>query len=88
MTTLEEHKIELTSEEPMPQKPYPIPYALRRVISEEVKKMLDAVVIERADSSYVSPVVMVKKDDGTIRFCIDFRKLNKINTFDGEPMPT
>ena len=57
-------------------------------MSEEVKKMLDAVVIERADSSYVSPVVMVKKDDGTIRFCIDFRKLNKINTFDGEPMPT
>ena len=52
-------------------------------MSEEVEKMLDADVIERTDSSYASPVMMVKKAERTIRFCIDFRKLNKVTIFDG-----
>ena len=87
-TTLEEHTIDLTTDEPIRQKPYPLPYALRDSMRKEIKDMMDYDVIERTSSPYASPVVLVKKKDGSIRFCIDFRRLNRITIFDGEPMPT
>ena len=45
-------------------------------------------VIRESTSPYASPVVVVKKPDGSNRVCIDYRKLNKITVFDPEPMPT
>ena len=45
-------------------------------------------IIERSDSPYTSPIVLVNKRDGTNRFCVDFRKLNKITVFDAEPIPS
>ena len=39
-------------------------------------------------SSYASPIIMVKKKDGSNRVCVDFRKLNKITEVDPEPMMT
>jgi hypothetical protein len=87
-TNLAEHKIELTTDEPTRQKPYPLPYATRQKVKEEVEKMLEAGIIERTDSPYTSPVVLVSKPDGSIRFCVDYRKLNRVTIFDGEPMPS
>ena len=49
--------------------------------------MLRLGVIERSDSSYGHPIVLVKKADGSHRFCIDFRRLNKVTVFDPEPIP-
>ena len=43
---------------------------------EQLKEMLDQEFIRPLCSPWASPVVMVKKKDGTLRFCIDFRKLN------------
>ena len=86
-TCLAEHKIELTTDDPLRQKPYPLPFATRELVKEEIKKMLEADIIERSDSPYASPVVLVKKPDGSIRFCVDYRNLNRITIFDGEPMP-
>ena len=54
---------------------------------EEVKKMVEARVIEPANSPYNSPVVMVKKSDGSNRCCVDMRQINSITKFDAEPMP-
>ena len=48
--------------------------------------MLEADVIEPANSDYNSPIVLVKKKDGTNRFCIDFRRLNTVTRFDTEPI--
>ena len=53
----------------------------------EVQDMLDLGVIEPSISPYSSPIVLVPKKDGSVRFCIDFRKLNKVTEFDAEPMP-
>ena len=48
--------------------------------------MLQLGIIEPSNSPYASPVVMVKKSDGSYRFCCDFRKLNSVTIFDAEPI--
>ena len=48
--------------------------------------MLKMGIIIPIDSPYASPVVNVKKSDGSNRFCIDYRKLNRITQFDAEPV--
>ena len=53
---------------------------------KESKTMLEYDVIERSNSPYGSPIV--KKLDNSIRFCIDFRKLNRVTVFNREPMPS
>ena len=85
-THLAEHVIEVSSDQAVRSKPYPIPYTLQETIDEEVEKMLKLEVIRRCDSPYASPIVLVKKKDGSVRFCTDFRKLNLITLFSTEPM--
>nr|KAG5707621.1 hypothetical protein BaRGS_031003 [Batillaria attramentaria] len=57
------------------------------VVEKEVKTMLELGVIEPSKPNYCSPVVLVSKKDGSVRFCIDFRALNKVTLFDAEPIP-
>ncbi|GFS15749.1 zinc finger protein [Elysia marginata] len=82
----EEHRIELTSSTPVRQRPYPVPYAMRQTLRDELRKMEDLKFIRKSSSPYSSPVVVVKKKDGSNRVCIDYRRLNKITTFDPQPM--
>ena len=62
-------------------------FFMTETIKGETKKMLDVGIIERSNSPYMSPVVLVKKPDQTFRFCIDFRNLYKLTVFDAEPIP-
>ena len=87
VTTLGHHDIELTDPRPIKSRPYPLPHALRQVVEDEVKEMLELGVIEPSSSPYASPVVLVKKPDGSNRFCCDYRKLNMITVPDAEPIP-
>ena len=86
VTNLLEHSITLITDQPIRSKPYPVPLSLRHVIRKEIQDMLDLGVIEPSTSPYASPIVLVKKKDKSIRFCVDYRKLNKLCLFD--PMPT
>jgi hypothetical protein len=69
------------------QRQYPLPFESEKVISDEVQKMLEMDIIEPSNSPYSSPVVLVKKPDNSVRFCIDFRGLNGVTLFDSEPIP-
>jgi len=48
--------------------------------------MLAIGVIERSEAPYASPLVLVKKPDGSFGVCVNFKELNKITVFDTEPM--
>ncbi|XP_077959398.1 retrovirus-related Pol polyprotein from transposon 297 [Gasterosteus aculeatus] len=86
-TQILQHEIHTPPGVVVRQRPYRIPEARRKAIEEEVQHMLKLEVIEPSKSPWSSPVVMVPKPDGTLRFCNDFRRLNEVSEFDGYPMP-
>ena len=55
-------------------------------MESEIDEMIELGVIEPSISPYSSPIVCSKKG-GSVRFCIDFRKLNKVMGSNAEPMP-
>lgn len=61
--------------------------AEREIIASEVKKMLDHGIVRPSESPWSSPVVLVRKKDGSVRFCVDYRELNKITKRDSYPLP-
>ncbi|GBN93716.1 Transposon Ty3-I Gag-Pol polyprotein [Araneus ventricosus] len=52
-----------------------------------VKEMVDNGIIEESSGPWASPIVLVKKKDGSTRFCDDYRKLNEITKKDSYPLP-
>ena len=56
-------------------------------VREHLKLMLDAGVIRPSNSPWCNAVVLMRKKDGSLRFCIDFRKLNSLTVKDSHPLP-
>ena len=86
-TTLTTCEVKLTDNVPVRTRQYPLPHSQTQTVTEEVQSMLKMGVIEPAASPYSSPILLVRKKDGQVRFCVDFRQLNKKIPFDAEPMP-
>ena len=85
-TPLLEHTIE-THGAPL-QQPYRRQNpAVRRKEMAQVQQMLSNNVIRPSNSPWASPVVMVRKKDGSLRFCVDFRQLNAATVKDAHPLP-
>ncbi|XP_049515963.1 uncharacterized protein LOC125942080 [Dermacentor silvarum] len=81
------HSIHTGSHPPLRQRPYRVSAAERQIITEQVDDMLHRGVIRPSQSPWASPVVLVRKKDGSIRFCVDYRRLNKITRKDVYPLP-
>jgi len=56
-------------------------------IDEHVEKMVKAVVIEPSCSPWTSNIVVMSKKDGSLRFCVNYRKLNSVLRRDAYPLP-
>ncbi|KAL5482287.1 hypothetical protein EMCRGX_G022596 [Ephydatia muelleri] len=67
--------------------PRRVPQARREEVRCLLIEMLDNGVIEPSDSSWSSPVVLAKKKDGSLRFCVDYRKVNAVTRKDAYPHP-
>ena len=85
-TPLLKHGIETHG--PPPRQPYRRQNpAVRREEMAQVQQMLSSNVIRPSNSPWASPVVMVRKKDGSLRFCVDFRQLNAATVKDAHPLP-
>ena len=86
-TYLATHHIDLSDDRPINQSPYRKSRAERDIICTQVETMLKNNIVEPSRSPWASPVVLIPKPDGSMRFCIDYRKLNDVTIRDVYPLP-
>ena len=81
------HKIDTGDALPIKQAFRSLPFSRREEATRQIQDMMRRSVIERSKSPWASPIVMVKKKDGTTRFCIDYRRLNAVTKKNSYPLP-
>ncbi|MES9884337.1 MAG: reverse transcriptase domain-containing protein [Sedimenticola sp.] len=86
LTPLMEFDINTGDNKPVQTPPYRLPLSKRKAAEAEIQRLAKGGIIEPACSPWLSPVVLVTKPDNTVRFCIDFRKVNK-NLVNGDAHP-
>ena len=87
MLVAEEHHIELLDTVPIYQKPRRLPDPLARELEQQCEELNILDVIEHSKSPWSSPIVPVRKKDGSIRLCVDYRRLNAVTKPDRFPLP-
>ncbi|KAE9035302.1 hypothetical protein PR001_g6763 [Phytophthora rubi] len=85
-TDLLEFSIDTGTQAPIKQRPYRVSQAEGDVMEAEVQQYLELNLIRPSTSPWASPVLMIRKPDGGIRFCIDYRRLNAVTIKDCYPM--
>ena len=86
-TAVVEHRIDTNNNQPFRQQLRPQPRAYLPTIDRLVNEMQAQGIIEPCHSEWASNIVLVKKKDGNIRFCVDYRKLNSLTQKDAYPLP-
>lgn len=81
------HRIDTEDARPLRQRPCRVSLSERRTIEKEVEKMLFKGILRPSSSPWSSPVVLVTKKGGSIRFCVDYRRLNKVTRKNVYPVP-
>ncbi|KMQ90068.1 integrase core domain protein [Lasius niger] len=82
-----EHVVNVQDSLPIKQVPRRIPIQMRGEVEKILEDMSSREMIEESQSPWVSPAVMVKNKDGSIRFYVDYRKLNAVTIKDSYPLP-
>lgn len=82
-----EHEINTGDSPPTRERFRPIPPKLYQEVKTMIQQMLANRVIKESKSPWAAPIVLVKKKDGTIRFCVDYRRLNSCTVRDAYPLP-
>ncbi|GFW17482.1 retrovirus-related Pol polyprotein from transposon 297 [Trichonephila clavipes] len=86
-TTALKMKIILSDEKPIAQRSRRLSLPEKREVEKQIDEWLEQGIIRESCSDFSSPVVVCKKKDGTMRLCIDYRKLNKKIIKDRYPLP-
>ena len=84
---LYKHKIDTGDATPIRQRAYKLPVFKRQEVERQVKEMLDQGIIRPSSSPWSSPITLVEKKTGELRFCIYFRKVNDVSKKDAYPLP-
>ena len=86
-TNIVQHVIDTGSSGPIKQQPYRTPVVQREHITQLIKQMQVQGIVKPSASPWASPVVLVPKKDGSMRFCVDYRRLNTVTKKDVYPLP-
>ena len=78
-----EHNINSGDHQPIKQKLRRTPLGFEKEKEKHLTKLLDTGIIVPSISEWASPIVLIRKSDGTIRYCLDYRKLNDCTVKDG-----
>lgn len=81
------HELPLTDDVPTSQPYFCITPTQFEEVREHISRLLKKGVIQESSSSYASPVVLVFKADGSLRLCMDYRRLNSKTKCDAFPLP-
>jgi hypothetical protein len=83
-----DHRIILKPDaSPVAVRPYRYPVAHKNKLERQCAAMTKQGIVRRSDSSFSSSVLLVKKPDGSWRFCVDYRALNVLTVKDDFPIP-
>ena len=86
-TDLVGHSVETVDNHPVRVSPHRLPYALRTELEAELIQLMNTGCIEASSSPYASGLVLVRKKDGGLRVCVNYRGLNKKTVPDRYPIP-
>ena len=81
------HKIRTEDEVPINLPFRRIPPHNVQEVNKLLEKLLEQEIIQHSTSPYASPIVLVRKKDGTLRMCVDYRKSNAKCVRDSFPLP-
>ena len=82
-----EHHIRVTDDTPFKERPRRIPPAMYDEVKKHIQEMLTVGAIRHSNSPWASNIVLVRKKDGKLRMCIDYRKLNARTIRDAYSIP-
>ncbi|CAF1453980.1 unnamed protein product, partial [Didymodactylos carnosus] len=86
-TNIHKMRIETGDAAPVSKPPYHASPRERRIMENQIIELEQQDIIEDSSSEWASPVVLVMKKDGTIRMCVDYRRLNSVTKTDQYPVP-
>lgn len=86
-TPYAELRIDTGDHSPIAVPPYGFNHSKKELMETEINKMLQDDIIEECESAWCSPALLVPKANGSVRFCVDYRRLNAVTKSDSYPMP-
>ena len=86
-TSIVQHPVDTGSAKPVRSNARRPPKAFEGEEEEIIEKQLKAGIITESTSPWASPLVFVRKRDGTTRVCVDYRKVNNLTSFCAYPLP-
>lgn len=87
LTHLAEHIIDTGTARPIKQPFRRTPMAFAGEEKKAIEKLQQQCVIRPSNSPWASPILLVRKKDGTVRPCVDYRSVNKVTKVDAFPIP-